>query len=276
LYVDTATRKRRLSPVQRKRLADRINTLRRELVEDFAWVARLMADVTAEAGVAVRPFGSGQILEAISLLPLDGGRVLGLLVTADGAVIKRVLTPDDPPERERLLEISNLVSDRYRGREIDDVAEEVREVGDDHSLVPGPELEREANVLMLELLPVDEVAVELQVAGTENLLHTDDFSEIERVRSLFATLEDEQRIVSEIRRALASESTRVIIGRESEITSSGELGMVTTLFFKNGKRAGAIGVMGPKRMDYARIVPVVEYVGDSLTQLLTEPGALHG
>jgi heat-inducible transcriptional repressor len=129
---------------------------------------------------------------------------------------------------------------------------------------------------MLELLPVDEVAVELQVAGTENLLHTDDFSEIERVRSLFATLEDEQRIVSEIRRALASESTRVIIGRESEITSSGELGMVTTLFFKNGKRAGAIGVMGPKRMDYARIVPVVKYVGDSLTQLLTEPGALHG
>lgn len=276
LYVDTVTRGRRLSPVRRERLAALVEAARRELVEDFAWVARLMADATEEAGFAVRPFGSGQALEAVSLLPLEGGRVLGLLVTADGAVIKRLLAPEHRLDRERLLEISNLVTARFRGREIDDVTDEVHAAADRASEAPGPRLEREAAELMIELLPVDGVDVEVQVAGADNLLHSEDFSEIERVRSLFATLEDEQRIVSEIRRALASEPTRVIIGRESEITASGELGMVTTLFFRNGKRAGAVGVMGPKRMDYARIVPVVEYVGASLTALLGEPGAMHG
>ena len=52
--------------------------------------------------------------------------------------------------------------------------------------------------------------------------------------------------------------------------------MVTTLFFKDGKRAGALGVVGSRRMDYARIVPVVEFIGDSLTKMLQEPGAMNG
>ncbi len=125
-------------------------------------------------------------------------------------------------------------------------------------------------------LSLERGRVEVQVAGADNLLQTEDFNEIERVRSLFATLDDDRRIVREIRRALASCSTRVIIGRESALTASGELGMVTTLFFKDGQRAGALGVVGPRRMDYARIVPVVEFIGNSLTRMLQEPGAMNG
>lgn len=275
LYVDTVSSGRRLAPSFRHRLAQRMNEMRRELVEDFGWVARLVADVTDEAGVAVRPFGTGRTFEAVSLVPLEGDRVLALLVTSDGAVDKRLLTPAESLSRERMQEISNFVTGRYRGLDVDDVADEVHAPRDDREGAES-ELEAQARDVMCRLLPVDGVLVEVQVAGTDNLLQTDEFAEIERVRSLFATLEDEQRIVDEIRRALASEPTRVIIGRESEVTASGELGMVTTLFFKNGKRAGAVGVMGPKRMDYARIVPVVEYVGDSLTKMLEEPGAMHG
>jgi heat-inducible transcriptional repressor len=273
LYIDTVSKGRRLAPRSRHTLAQRMNEMRRELVEDFAWVARFVAEVTAEAGVAVRPFSTGRTLEAVSLVPLERNRVLGLLVTSDGAVQKRLLSPAEQPSRERLQEIANMVTARYRGLELDDVADEVHASRDADE---PSDLERQSREVMRELLPVDEVLVEVQVAGTDNLLQAEEFAEIERVRSLFATLEDEQRIVSEIRRALASEPTRVIIGRESDITASGELAMVTTLFFKDGKRAGAIGVMGPKRMDYARIVPVVEYVGDSLTKMLEEPGATHG
>jgi heat-inducible transcriptional repressor len=211
----------------------------------------------------------------VSLVPLEGDRVLALLVTSDGAVDKRLLTPNVSLSRERLLEISNLVTGRYRGFDLDDVADEMHASHDERQSAEC-DLEAQARDIMRQVLPVDGVLVEVQVAGTDNLLQTDEFAEIDRVRSLFAALDDEQRIVDEIRRALANEPTRVIIGRESEVTASGELGMVTTLFFKDGKRAGAVGVMGPKRMDYARIVPVVEYVGDSLTKMLEEPGATNG
>ena len=100
-----------------------------------------------------------------------------------------------------------------------------------------------------------------------------DFVDIERVRSLMATLQDRARLANEFRKAFARGRTQVLIGEESEATASGGLGMVATLYFRDSRRAGAVGVVGPRRMDYQRIVPVVEYVGDTLTQMLETSGA---
>jgi heat-inducible transcriptional repressor len=87
------------------------------------------------------------------------------------------------------------------------------------------------------------------------------------------TLEDRTRIAKEFRKAFARGRTQVLIGEESEATASGSLGMVATLYFRDRRRAGAVGVVGPRRMDYQKIVPVVEYIGDTLTQMLETSGA---
>ena len=276
LYVDTVSSGCRLSPAIQRKVAGQMQEARRELVEDFAWVARLTADVTQEAGVAVRPFGIGRFLEAVSLVAMEGSRVLGLLVSADGTVEKRLLKLDRELTRDRLQEIANYLTTEFRGLNLDEVTAAVQSSVVDHEEDRRDALERQALEIIRDLVPRIDSRVEVQVAGTDNLLQTEDFAEIERVRSLFATLDDEQRIVREIRKALSSGSTQVIIGRESALTASGELGMVTTLFYKDGERAGALGVVGPRRMDYRRIVPVVEFIGDSLTKMLQEPGAMNG
>lgn len=276
IYVDRVQSGRRLTPKVRTHLEGRMEEMRRELVEDFAWVARLTAEATNEAGVAVRPFASGRFLEAVSLVALDGGRVLGILITADGSVEKRLLRVESVLTRDRLQRIANYLTVEFHGLNLDEITQTVHAPEGEESSSPRDELERQAREIISELLPSERGRVEVQVAGTENLLQTEEFTEIERVRSLFATLDDDQRIVREIRRALASGSTQVIIGRESALTESGGLGLVTTLFFKDGQRAGALGVVGSRRMDYARIVPVVEFIGDSLTKMLQEPGALNG
>jgi heat-inducible transcriptional repressor len=276
LYVDTVSAGCRLSPAIRRKVTDQMHEVRRELVEDFAWVARLTADVTQEAGVAVRPFGMGRFLEAVSLVAMEGSRVLGLLVTADGTVEKRLLRLDLELTRDRLQEIANYLTTEFGGLNLDEITAAVQTSAGERNEDRADALEQQALEIIRGLVPRVDSRVEVQVAGTDNLLQTDDFVEIERVRSLFATLDDEQRIVREIRKALSSGSTQVIIGRESAVTASGELGMVTTLFYMNGERAGALGVVGPRRMDYRRIVPVVEFIGDSLTKMLQEPGAMHG
>ncbi|MEE4273572.1 MAG: heat-inducible transcriptional repressor HrcA [Thermoanaerobaculales bacterium] len=276
LYVDRVPGGRRLSPKMRADLERRMEGMRRELVEDFAWVARLTAEATNEAGVAVRPFASDRFLEAVSLVALDGGRVLGILVTADGTVEKRLLRVESALTRDRLQRIANYLTSEFHGLNLDEITQTVSAPDGDAAKPPRDELERQAMEIISELLPSERGRVEVQVAGTENLLQTEEFTEIERVRSLFATLDDDQRIVREIRRALTGRQTQVIIGRESTLTESGGLGVVTTLFYKDGRRAGALGVVGSRRMDYARIVPVVEFIGDSLTRMLQESGAMNG
>jgi heat-inducible transcriptional repressor len=272
IYVDSL-RPRSLPAATRRLLEQRMTSMKRELVEDLEWIARVAADATQGAGMAMRPMGEEPGIEVISLLPLGSRRILGMVVTSDGAITKRVLERDPDLTSEALLEMSNLLTANLKGRSIQRVRRELA----DSTIVLEPE--RGAALRAVEtarrLLADDNDVVELQVAGAENLLRSADFAEAHRVRSLLATLHDRQRVADEWRRALDHGPTQVIIGDESEVTASGNLGMVVTLFFRSGHRAGALGVVGPRRMDYGRIVPVVEFIGDTLTRMLEEPGATH-
>jgi len=119
-------------------------------------------------------------------------------------------------------------------------------------------------------LPED---VEIAVAGTRHLAAAEDLAGGEALRCAFSVLEDRDRIIRTMRRLLEKDRTRVIIGHESEITARGNLGMVASVFSHEGRRVGAVGVLGPRRMDYPRILPVVEFVGMTLTRMLNGTGA---
>jgi len=207
------------------------------------------------------------------LVLLDSNRVLGVIVTDDGAVEKRVLEVDGDRAREELQTLSNFLTSHLAGLSIRDIELRI----DSFDLVESDGgshvLRLEAQEIARQLFSTDARDVEVWIAGTDNLLATSDFVDIERVRSLLATLQDRARIASEFRKAFAHGRTQVLIGEESEATASGSLGMVATLYFRDKRRAGAVGVVGPRRMDYQRIVPVVEYVGDTLTQMLETSGA---
>ena len=266
-YVDNIDRPGTLPAVTRRQLTQRMNSMRRELVEDSEWVAQLVAEATKEAGVAVRPIGDGPILEAVSLVLLENRRVLGVVITDDGTVEKRVVELNRDTTREELQTLSNFLTRILSGTSLEDVdvcLNRLTEVGD----VPAKgEVPSAAREIVRQLFSIEENEIEVRVAGTDNLLATADFSEIDRVRSLLATLQDRSRIAKEFRRVFSRGRTQVLIGEESEATASGSLGIVATLFFRDQRRAGAVGVVGPRRMDYRRIVPVVEFIGDTLTEM---------
>lgn len=270
-YVDSLGERLTLGSTTRQRVAEVVNLRRRELFEDFEWVARVVAEVTTEAGMAVRPIAAEPTVAAISFVPLEGDRALGVMVTTDGAIEKRVLSLPPGVDEPALVEAENWAAHRLRGSSIDVIRDELgRGSGDD-----APGFERLARTLLEDLLSGAGDAVELLVVGTDTLLMSSDFSEIDRVRSVLRTLADGGRIVREWRRGFRRSRTHVVIGDESDVTASGGLGMVATLFYRDGRRAGALGVVGPRRMDYRRIVPTVELIGETLTRMLNGSGATH-
>jgi heat-inducible transcriptional repressor len=258
-------------------LAARVQCLQRELVEDIAWVAQLIADATREAGVAVHPIGEEASLEAVSIVPLLDQRVLGIVVTSDGMVEKRALTLSGVWGREDLLVLSNYITAVFRNMKLSEIRSELESsdsVGDEsvESLTEPYRAWAESVVLQLFELPAD--VPDVCVAGAERLLASADFQEAGRIRSLVRTLEDRNLIAKELAREPDGECrTRYIIGRESEMTANGNLGIVASFFYHQGRKRGAVGVVGPRRMDYGRIVPVVEFIGDTLTKMLEEGGA---
>ena len=273
VYIDSLPRRNAPPPTVRHALAGQILKMRRELIEDIEWVAQLIAQATNEAGVAVRPLGEGPVLEAVSLVLLEHSGVLGLVVGSDGSVEKRLLELDGSVSRDELQRLSNFMTRRLSGARLQDAGEFMSMLGQNSEPELDDQMLANARSVVRQLFSTDENDVEVRIAGTENLLALADFSEIDRVRSLLSTLEDRSLIASELRRAFARGRTQVLIGGESETTARGNLGIVATLYFRDRRQVGAVGVVGPRRMDYQRIVPVVEYIGDSLTQMLETSGA---
>jgi len=277
-YLETEAPRRRLTGERRRRLLTEIGDRRRELVEGLDWVARLIADLTREVGLAVRPMGEAPVLEAVSLVALSGGRALGIIVTASRAVEKRVVELPEGVDETVLIELTNYFNRRFHGRSLDSILAEL----EDDPGVAGRDVPVGAGSVGKRLFRLIPESAEVLVAGADHLLEERELAENHALRSVVSALEDRDRIARVLRTVLEEDKTRVIIGQESEITANAGLGLVATVFTHDGRRVGAVGVLGSRRMDYARIVPVVELVGDTLTAMLDESdrsydaGAHHG
>jgi len=275
VYVDKLAPHGRLPSRARREVLDLVAALAREPEEDIDWLARLVAEVTREAGVAIRPMGEDPAVEAVSLVRLSGTRVLGILVTADGTVSKRLLTLDSSYGRDELERVSKLLGSELRGQAPTAIREQLSSGSPALGAgVDGIDPERVVVVARV-LFGLDDHDAEVQVAGADALASSPEFAEVDRLRSLVNVLQDRARLASSWHRALRGRRTQVIIGDESELTAVGGLGMVASVFFREGRRVGALGVVGPRRMDYGRIVPLVEFVADMVTGMMEEPGAKH-
>jgi len=269
LVLETS-RMKKLSPAMRNRLERGIVERRRELVEDLGWVAEAAAALTGEAGVVARPLDDERVLEAVSLVRLGEGRVLGIVVTDEGVVEKHVLDLGEDLSQERLQEISNFLNYRFSGFNVAQILDDIGPAGPRGEGRASGGFDELAARAVRGLLAGETGGGEVVIAGTEHLLHADDFSDGRRLGFAVAALEDRARLLEALKNALLDEGTGVVIGRESELTGAGELGMVVSVFRHAGRRVGAVGVLGPRRMDYFTIVPTVEYIGETLTRMLDE------
>jgi heat-inducible transcriptional repressor len=267
--LDRDLPRRRVSHKVRNAIETRVNRAPGGMVAELSWIAELTATLTSEAGVAVRPMEDEPSLSSLSLVRLDRRRVLAVVVGDDGVVVKHVCNLKDEVEIEDVPRLASRAMEAFHGMPLDAIRRRLESEDGGRRWGPG-----ERQLLSRALMPSGDV--EVSVAGAEHLLDHEGLQQADRLRTAVGLLEDRAGLAREWRRTFASDpSTRVVLGGESRLTAEGSFGMVATLIQRSGRRVGAVGVIGPRRMDYARIVPVVDYIGKAITRRLEEPGAMH-
>jgi heat-inducible transcriptional repressor len=267
--LDRDLPRRRVSPAARRVIESRVQAAPGGIVEDLSWIAQLTAQLTREAGVAVRPMDDEPSLAALSLVRLDRQRVLAVVIGDDGAVAKRICEAGDENSVPDVTRLAARAMERFSGRSLDAIRRRLE--SDDAGWRWRPAEHR-----LLTQAFARSGDAEVTVAGAGNLLEHAGLEKSDGLRTAAGLLEDRAGLAREWRRTFASgPGTRVLLGGESSLTAEGNFGMVATLFHRSGRRVGALGVIGPRRMDYGRIVPVVDYIGKALTRRLEEPGAMH-
>ncbi len=243
------------------------------LEEVLHQVSRALAQVTAEVGMALAPAPEQAVLRSIHFVRVSNRRVLGVVVTQGGLVESRLLAAEHDYPQAELDRISNYCTDTFaglsllqiHGRLVALMAEE--RLRWDTLIAGVVELARQA----VESEFTSGGGVFLQ--GTERLLRRTEPAQLDTVRQLFAALSDKALLLGLLNEYLTGEGPRVVLGSELSLAASGEFGLIVSAFSLASGERGLVGVLGHKRMDYPRIIPIVSFMGSYLADV---GGALGG
>jgi len=241
----------------------------------LAATSAILSDLSAGAGVVMVPRREPR-LQQLQLVPLSPGRALAVLVSAEGAVENRVLDlpPGVPPGA--LQEASNYLSAHLGGRTLAEAVRAIRaEISAGRSALNSASRDLVERGLAVWSEDRDRRPV-LIVRGQANLLDETAMSDLERVRSLLDDLENKQSVAELLDAAREAEATRIFIGAENRLFAlSGSSVIASPYRDRDGRVLGVVGVIGPTRLNYARVVPMVDFTAQALSKMLGQ-GKLIG
>lgn len=241
------------------------------LEESLAQASRVLAEVTHEVGMAAAPTSQDATVRSIHFVKVAAHRILGLVVTAGGLVDSRLMVVERDFSAAELERISNYCSDQFSGLTLQQIRARV--------LALMAEERSRCDELLSGVLALAQRTVapapsggEVFVDGAAHLLERVSPTQVEALRSLFAAFADKALLLSLLNEYLAATGTRVAVGSELPLASDGDLGLIVTSFQCASGERGVVGVIGLKRMEYSRIIPVVEFIGGYLGELGGSPG----
>jgi len=228
----------------------------------------VLSDISAAAGVVMVPSREAT-LQQMSLVPLSPGKALAVLVGDDGHIENRVLDlPADLPPAV-LEQATNYITARLAGRTLAEAVRAMRsEISSGRSALD--EASRELVERGLAIWSEDAARRPvLIVRGQSKLLDEGALGDIERVRQLLDDLESKQSIAQLLESARDAESARIFIGSENRLFAlSGSSVIAAPYRDRDGRVVGVLGVIGPTRLNYARVVPMVDFTAQSLGKLI--------
>jgi heat-inducible transcriptional repressor len=240
----------------------------RSFDDALAEATSLLSGVSRGAGVVVTSKANKR-LKHIEFVRLDPSQALVVLVSDDGTIENRLVALPPGLPASALVEASNYLNHRLKGRTLGEVKGEVA--------ANRAAMEAEISALTARLVESGLAAtasdagdMRLIVRGQANLLEDlTALADLDRMRLLFADLEREKEVIELLNRAEAGDGVRIFIGSENKLFSMSGSSMIAAPFRDSEQKiVGIVGVIGPTRLNYARIVPMVDYTAKVMGKLL--------
>jgi heat-inducible transcriptional repressor len=224
----------------------------------------VLSDISGAAGMVMVPRREARLTQ-MSLVPLDNGRALAVLVGDDGSVENRLLDLPFGTGSAALQQASNYITARLAGRTLAEAARAMKaEIASGRSALDAASRDLVERGLAVWSEDAAQRPV-LIVRGQAKLLDEAALSDIDRIRSLIDDLEDKQSVSALLDSAREAEATRIFIGAENRLFAlSGSSVIASPYRDREGRVVGVLGVIGPTRLNYARVVPMVDFTARSL------------
>ena len=257
-YVDNLVQVQDLAKEEMQRIRTAMDERIGELGELVLRAAKLITAVTGYTTVAMTPKVEDNPIRTVQIVPVGGERVLVIVVVSGGIVNSRVVRLETELSDEDIHTISSYLSQHLAGRQASDIT--IRFLADMEEKLGLPD-----GVVLPIIESVRECMrrighAEIMLDGMTNLFNYPEFSDLFRAREIMDLLREEDVLASVLTTIGNRSGPEVRIGAEYEIGSFRELSLVTASYGDGERHHGAIGVIGPTRMAYSRVISSIDYV----------------
>jgi heat-inducible transcriptional repressor len=223
--------------------------------------SELLSAMTHFVGVVSVPRREQFAFRRIEFVPLDAQRVLAILVFSDNEVQNRIIQTRRPYDASELERVANYLNTHFSGRTLPDIRarllRELRSARDEMETLLAQSVELAEQVLA----PSHD---DMVLAGQTRLMGVQELADLDRLRDLFEAFARKREILQLLERTVRATGVRIFIGEETGLAPLEGMSLVTAPYAAGGQVLGVLGVIGPSRMAYERVIPVVQAAAEAL------------
>lgn len=269
LFVDSLLRVNDLNSIEVEKIAKELDP-----GNDFKALMQrtssMLSDITQLAGVVMLPRTEQSKLQHIEFVVLSGNRVLVILVVNDREVQNRIINTSRTYSASELQEASNYLNDIFAGKDLTyvraNILDELEKTKEQLSQSMQTAMEMAQLAFDYEKSKVN--SDELFFSGETNLMDIAELCEVDKLKKLFNTFNQKRDILHLLEQAISADGIQIFIGEESGHDVLDNCSVVTSPYEVDGKILGVLGVIGPTRMHYERVIPIVDITAKMLGSAL--------
>ena len=274
LFIGSMMEARAVPARERRYIQENLHGRSADADELMGTASHLLSELSSQVGIVVTPAMGETVLKAVDFIPISGRKVLCVVVSSAGFVDNKVIETEEEVPREELVRISNYLTENFAGHTLREIRERLlRMMGEERAQMDGV-LARTIE-LARNGFSVGEVPG-VVVDGTSMLLSKPELSDVQRVRRMFEAFADKARLVKILNQCIQGGGVRVLIGEDCELTSELGFSVVAAPYGAGERPLGTLGIVGPSRMDYETVIPLVSFLRQALSRALAETFAGGG
>jgi heat-inducible transcriptional repressor len=268
LFIESMMAAKKPTPRERRYIEGTLHGAPADAEQMMGVASHLLSELSHQIGIVVAPALGDTVLKAVDFVPLAGRKVLCVVVSANGFVDNKVIETEEPVPREDLVRISNYLTENFAGVTLRETRDRLLRLMNEERAQVDRFLALAIELAKSGLDTAQGPAV--LVDGTSGMLVQPELADITRVRRMFDTFADKARLVKMLNQCIQGSGVRVLIGDDSALTSELDFSLVATSYGVGDRAVGTLGIFGPSRMEYQKIIPLVDFLGETLSRALAD------
>ncbi|HEX8152180.1 MAG TPA: heat-inducible transcriptional repressor HrcA [Thermoanaerobaculia bacterium] len=269
-FINYLMQSRRLSQHDRDAIDDQVRTA--NAIDDvLQHASRTLSQLSDQVGVVFMPTLLQFAIRSMDFVPVAETKIMCIIVGVNGVVVNKIIETRLTFTRDELEKISRFISAEFSGLTLDQIRRRLVRMTEDERALQDLLLQK---TIALGIEAVSDVSApaehDLYVEGAASILTKPEFNDAAAMRKTFLALQEKEKLVALLETCLEQEGLQILIGSETDFTQIHNFSIVARRYGTHSAPFGMVGIIGPMRMEYARMAPLVDYLSRALSRKIEE------